>query len=397
MQSALGAPQAQAPQAQAPQAQTPPTNTDIPAVQSASNLATPMKVKPKYSGPLRLEMDATVRPTLVMIGGAKCGSTDAWNYLTERYEFGIGTDPDSPRRDKVKEMWCLSKEDHKTVFQCYKKLLSAVPKGMFTMDATPAYLHLYSRHAQTMGNCETAALNMAYAARDSSLLAMLRDPVKRSRSEYSWTKDANGGFFRSQVAPSFNQQLDVELEYLFQGAQRGLLDLLLQKPDDVTIYRIVGAYRQLSDGYNMWLADHPEWCRKVSQKPITTVSGNIRWCLTWPTLIPSLYYPLLLQWRSLVFRPRRAAILQSEAYYADRRIIEELFPMNPKGQSARGVPSNKQMYHGDSEISPQNARRLKQFFELPNRRLRELLRMLPNEGVAVVPPADRPGAWWPDA
>jgi hypothetical protein len=295
----------------------------------------------------------------------------------------------------VKEMWCLAKEDHKTVLNCYKKVFAAEPAGKFTIDGTPAYIHLYDRHSQTSGNCEVAALNMAYAARDAAALALIRNPMKRARSEYMWSFHANSGMFRPQLASTLNEHLAVELDYLLEGPSKGLLDLLLQRPDVVDSHKIVDAYRQLVDGYHVWLAEKPELCRKVSQKPVGVISGTIPWCFTWPVLLPSLYYPLLLQWRSLVFRPRGAAIVQSEAYYANRSILDQLFPMSPKAIADRGKRhANEQIYHEDAEINPRNAERLKQFFELPNRRLHELLRMLPAEGVAVLPPVDTPGAWW---
>jgi len=192
--------------------------------------------------------------------------------------------------------------------------------------------------------------------------------------------------------------VEVELEYLTRGPQGQAFDLLFKELDAVDVGKVAHAYRELLDGYHVWLADRPELCHKVSQQPVTRVgSAHIPWCQTWPILIPSFWYPLLLQWRGLAFKPGRAAVVQSEAYYSNESILDQLMPVSPTGEHRRRGerPANKQEYQdGDSKFSARNAQRLKELFDLPNRRLRELLGRLPAEGVAVVPPVDQPGSWW---
>jgi len=349
----------------------------------------------RAADPLPLLLSAEARPSLVLLGGAKCGSTDAWAYLRQRFGFAAGK---SPRGFDWKEMLCLTRDDLKGVERCYRYAFRQVPSGVPTIDGGPEYVHLRSRHALGL-NAEYAAVNMAYGAPDAAGFILLRDPIKRLRSEWTWHANANSKIYKPLLARGINRQVDIELRYLLEGPNKDLVRRLFREVDAVDAREVYRIYRRVVDGYNIWLAEAPWRCNNVSRLGLTgDGTMNISWCQSWPVVLPSLWYPLLLHWRDVVFRPRRFAVVQSEAYYARRSILDQLFPLVPQGVAEEErTPLHKQPPYGrDLRLSEGSVRRLRDFLELPNRRLRELLSRLPSEGVAVIPRVEEPGSWWTD-
>jgi len=348
-------------------------------------------------GPARLLLNSSAVPTLTVIGCSKCGSTDVWVHLVKDLQLFT---PGAPSGSGGKEIFCLSRRGHKEVQACYDRNFGKPQKGVKTIDGGPTYFHLYDRHTQTED--EYAAVNFALATPDTAILLVLRNPIKALRSQFNWHQGQPDGPHFKKQGEDINEHLAIELKYFDQPETQTLMDGILQEPRSVDVRWIFSRYRRLADGYHKWLASDPALCSKVSKLGISEPPGpnypipDVPWCYSWPFIITTLYYPMLLHWRAVAFRPQRVAIVQSEFYYANRSIVDGLFGLSLPQQPGptREGNANKAEYQPGTVMSTEIRQRLETLYSSHNKYLRGLLEIVQDEGAIVMPAVGHHGAWW---
>jgi hypothetical protein len=327
-----------------------------------------------------LRFNATSIPTVVIPGIDKGGTSDAY--------FGImDKEVDVLFRGPTKEPGCLLRQTLELVQACYRTNFCQGGKCKPSLDATPSYM--WNLHVD-------AASNLANVAPTAISIFLLRDPVSRIKSLYNFWKQAQ--VQGPRLGDTIDAHVKFELEYMKTPSARKTLWTVLGDDESLVGIQRFRAYQSLGRDFALWLGpSQSQRCRMVTgpYQRVHDVGANLTRC---PVIIPFLstavYAPALHHWISQM-SPDNVAVVQSEAYFADRSVLLGLFP-NPLF-AWRHLLEKQVVNSGVYRTTPLSEDlevTLRAFFDVPNARLREFLRRWVSLQLRVIPDPDTPGSWW---
>ncbi|CAM9800271.1 unnamed protein product [Phaeothamnion confervicola] len=332
-------------------------------------------------------MTSGANPSFVILGVGKGGTTD----LHETIMQSFGDLFNTPIRKEVSDLLAGANiyRHGKTSFnESYYMELLGKSDGLkpFTIDATPQYIHypeLVTSHLRSVTN-------------DSIGLLLLRHPVTRCRSLYSYSQYHIPRPGLHALTPRFSL-LNGSI-WTFAKAAAWELDLYQRHGRaELAVLNGAGAsWRERVDAFNS-LSDL--YYDTISDIPLVTQPGK-------QLLLNGIYPQNVKAFVALKgFGRQRLLILQSELYWANvepylREIIGPFMfgRGRPDMQRREWSPyrSNQTVYIEESTMLPELACRLQKFYNPSMRRLMEVLAAPEVASVAYVwPPTDaRSAAWW---
>lgn len=376
-------------------------------------------------------VDPKATPPLLIPGCDKGGTSDAFNtvlrdraHWASRYSHacdkkGAYQPGDMRGRDKCiqksKELGCMYRGGNAESWaRCYK---GYVPDGgKLWIDATPNYLWGWKPGTDV-------ATRVRELSPTTTVVLLLREPVSRLRSLFNYWTDKLIG---KEIGSRLETHVVLDLEYL--SAPVAYRDFKAKTEETLSLDMLYGdegraVFEKYLRYYEWWVGqERPrERCREIvgdvgakknspwrsfDHTAETTPKKRPPCPLFVNFVLTSLYYPLVQHWMKLF--PERILVLQSEYYFADRRLLSSIFghgnhpvldgPPHRNDNANRLQVTNQGHYDTDNATLTEATRdALHAFYATSNDKLRGLLRTEAEKGTVLVAPSpDVPGSWWVD-
>jgi hypothetical protein len=202
----------------------------------------------------RSESIGAVDLEFIVIGAQKAGTTTLWQLLRDHPQLWLAETKEAP--------FFSHTEVYERGWQGYLSRLHApADDGLLRGTVTPHYMHGW-HDADT----RTVAERIARRLPDVRLIALLRDPVERARSQYAMAT-ARG---REQ------REVDRALSELLHPAA---LRTARARPDDTNSYVVQGEYGRILEDYLSCFprtALHIEYSASLAHEPVETVRRMLR-------------------------------------------------------------------------------------------------------------------------
>lgn len=190
----------------------------------------------------------------IVIGAQKAGTTTLWQLLRDHPELWLPETKEAP--------FFSHTEVYERGWPAYLARLRAPSgRGLLRGTVTPHYMHGW-QDAET----RTIATRIARRLPDVRLIALLRDPLQRARSQHAMATA------RGHERRTVDQALSELLEPAALRASRA-------RPDDTNSYVVQGEYGRVLEEYLSCFprtALHVEYSDSLAQEPVATVERILR-------------------------------------------------------------------------------------------------------------------------